>query len=205
MLKLPSQVSQTPRQQKYCGDRVELLDHAVQRCQAKYTQNISISQRSSTYARSAVWIVEKSETDYVKARDTWMLFTRLIICPHSFIGHKYSSEVTAGRNVLLFQFCDGAHFPSVSLYPKRSKYQAHGAPFYTIVQKRCCALGFRLLSCLVLSCCCCLVRVSELGKKTCLWCRTGPVCLPQSFLFTFLLSLCFGSLMLQDHCSVTKR
>ena len=39
-----------------------------------------------------------------------------------------------------------------------------------------------LLSCLVLLSCC-PIKVSELGKKTCLWCRTGPMCLPQSFLF----------------------
>ena len=56
---------------------------------------------------------------------------------------------------------------------------------YTIVQKRCCALGIRLLfcCCLVLSC---PIKVSELGKKTCLWCRTDPVCLPQSFLLGFV-------------------
>ena len=60
------------------------------------------------------------------------------------------------------------------------------APFYTIVQKQCCAIEIRLLSCccLVLSC---PIKESELGNKTCLWCRTDPVCLPQSFLFNYFI------------------
>ena len=42
------------------------------------------------------------------------------------------------------------------------------APFYTIVQKRCCEIRLLSCCCLVLSC---PIKVSELGKKTCLWCR----------------------------------
>ena len=52
-------------------------------------------------------------------------------------------------------------------------FRTHGAPFYTIVQKRCCALGICLFCCLVMS------DYQQQVKTTCLWCRTSPVCLPQ--------------------------
>ena len=53
-------------------------------------------------------------------------------------------------------------------------FKAHGAPFYTIVQKRCCALGFTFCLFLFFS-----SKYQQRVKTTCLWCRTGPVCLQQ--------------------------
>ena len=55
------------------------------------------------------------------------------------------------------------------------------APFYTIVQKQCCALGFTFLF---------PSQSTSSGRRQpslCPWCRTGPVCLLQYF-FSFFLS-----------------
>ena len=51
------------------------------------------------------------------------------------------------------------------------------APFYTIVQKRCCALGITFSFLLVFS------EYQQPEKTTCLWCRTNPVCLSNNSCF----------------------
>ena len=56
---------------------------------------------------------------------------------------------------------------------------------HTIVQKRCCALGFMFLPCFLVSS---SSKFEQWVKTTCLWCRTGPVC-PQYFLFWYLIGI----------------